>query len=207
MLEIELQRRRGRARGRILLGAALCWLPATAWAGPDFEAAGRTLVSAPPALAGTVLGGAGLAAAATIAGLGDLASLLDAHKATRPLLRGLLSRTLHRLALATSWTMTGALEGLRSEDIERLPEARSTYLQAAPGVGRLDTLLTGAAALRLALRDLLWLPPRLAAELGGARNLAARIRQWDREARIAALGPDPLPAPPAAGEPTSAPGH
>lgn len=160
---------------------------------PDPRGALAALARAPATLAGNALGSAGLVGAASLGLAGDAVSAIDHNRLSRPLLHGFASRSLHGLALVVSWSATGALELLRGEDIERLPEAPATYLAAAPTAGRLDTLLAGAGALRLALGDVLAAPVLAVLSAAGARERAARLRQRRHEARVRALGPDPAP--------------
>jgi hypothetical protein len=171
--------------------AALGLLPASACGAPDLDGAIAALVSGPLAATGDALGGAGLVAAAGCGSTADVVALVDANRLTSPLLRGTASRTLLRLALGLSWTSTGLLEGLRGEDIERLPEARATYLSAAPGVGRVETLTGGIRSLGLALSDALSTPPLVILRLVGARGPAERLARRQENARIDALGPLP----------------
>jgi hypothetical protein len=133
--------------------------------------------------------------------LGDGAALLDANRFTNPVLRGIPSSCVRRTALALSQGSTGLVEGLRAEDVERLPEPSATYLQNAPGAGRLDTLLTGLGSLRLALEDAIGGPTLVVLRITGANALAERVSDWQREERIRVLGPL---APEAGAEPGSA---
>ena len=196
MVRSQLRARGRRFRAMVWMLVAL-WVPsATAWGAPDMDGAIETLVAGPLKVAGDALGGVGLAGAAGCAAAGDLLSLADANPLTQPLLRGVASRTVHRLALALSWTSTGLLEGLRGEDIERLPEASATYLVAARGVGRLDTFVSGVRALGLAFHDGLIIPPLVILHLAGAQEMAERLSRRQEEARIDALGPTALPPEP-----------
>jgi hypothetical protein len=81
------------------------------------------------------------------------------------------------------------MEGLRAEDVERLPEARAAYLENAPGVGRFDTFVTALGSLRLALDDALGGPAQAVLRLVGARDTAERVAGWQRDERIQVLGP------------------
>ena len=102
---------------------------------------------------------------------GDGVALLDANRFTNPVLRGIPSGCVRRVALALSQGSTGLMEGLRAEDVERLPEPSVAYLENAPGAGRLDTLLTGLGSLRLAVEDALGGPALVrAAHLGRERD-------------------------------------
>jgi len=178
----------------MLLATLVSALPAGASAAaPDPVGALVELTRAPLVVAGDAVGAVGLCAAAGIATAGDGIALVDANRFTRPVLRGVASGLVHRAALAVSWTSTGLLEALRGEDIERLPEAPATYLEAAPGTGRLATFLDGVGAGRLAIGDLLHAPLAVGARLVGARDTAERIAVRRAEARTDALGPLPLP--------------
>jgi hypothetical protein len=175
----------------LVIVSALGLLPGIASGAPDIDGAIDALVSGPLRTAGDAVGGVGLIAAAGCAGGGDLISLIDANRLTRPLLRGAVSQAVRRLAMAVSWTATGALEGIRNQDIERLPEAEATYLSAAPGMGRIDTFIGGIRALGLALSDGLSTPPQVTLRLLGANELAGRLTRRQENARIDALGPLP----------------
>ena len=165
--------------------------PWSASAGPEPGHALDALVAGPARAVGDAVAGVGWVAAAGTAAAGDLLSLADAQRWTRPLLRGLGSNAAHRLALGISWTATGFLEGLRAEDIERLPEAPATYLSAAPGVGRLHILLEGLRALGLSLSDALSTPALVGLYLAGLGGPAGRLAQRQRDARTRGLGPLP----------------
>jgi hypothetical protein len=171
----------------------LAILPARGWAGPDPLGAVTALVQGTSRAAGDLIGGAGLVGAAGIALVGDGIALLDDNRLTRPVLRGVLSGATHHAALAVSWSFTGVLEALRAEDIERLPEAIETYRSAAPFVGRLDTALSGGAAIRLGVGDLSCAPVLSLLRLVGADAQASALARRRIEARIDALGPEPLP--------------
>ncbi len=179
-----------------LLLLALLATPGAPRAAPDPVAGAAALLATPFQVAGDLLGGAGLIGAALVASVGDLVALADRNSVTEPLLRGAASRTVHTLAFALSWSTSRSLELLRRENVERLPEPLTAYLDVAPFAGRFDTARSGTAALGLALRDA-WSGPALAAaHLAGARGAADALAQGRREARIRALGPDPLPSPP-----------
>jgi len=85
------------------------------------------------------------------------------------------------------------MEGLRGEDIERLPEAKATYLMADPGIGRLDTTLDGVRAIGLGISDALTMTPLALLRLLGANRAAERLAQHQANARTRALGPLPAP--------------
>ena len=180
------------------LTAVLCLLLWTgvAQAAPDPVGAGRALLATPFEVGGNLIGGAGLVGAALVATGGDAISLLDDNRVTSPLLRGIVSKSVQTLAFALAWTTTRSLELLRREDIERLPEPLSAYVGTARTAGRLDTALSGFSALGLALRDA-WSGPALALTRAvGATGAASALESGRREARIRALGPDPLPPAP-----------
>jgi hypothetical protein len=162
---------------------------AEAWTTPDVAHAWGSLVETPLRVTGDSAGAIGLLSAPTVALAGDAIALLDATWVPAGPLDGWLSGPVHRVAMAISWTGTSALEALRSEDIERLPENVATYRSAAPGVGRLDTFLTGVGALRLAVRDLLTGPALAMLHLAGANETAARLTRDRDEARTKLLGP------------------
>ena len=130
-----------------------------------------------------------MSAASVVGLIGDGVALLDANPLTNPVLRGIPSGCVRRAALTLSQGSTGLMEGLRAEDIERLPEPRVAYLQNAPGAGRLDTLLTGLGSLRLALEDALGGPALVLLRASGARGTADNVSGWQRDERIRVLGP------------------
>jgi len=176
-----------------LLLLALLAAPGVPRAAPDPLAGAAALLATPFEVAGDLLGGAGLIGAALLAGVGDAVALADRNPVTEPLLRGAASRTVQTLAFAVSWSASSSLELLRREDVERLPEPLGAYVEVAPFAGRFDTARSGASALGLALRDA-WSGPALAAaHLAGARGTAEALAQGRNEARVRALGPDPLP--------------
>jgi hypothetical protein len=177
----------------LALVVLLAILPARGQAGPDPLGAAGALADGASRTAGDWIGGAGLIGAAGLALVGDGIALLDHNRLTRPLLRGAVSAATRRVALGVSWSTTGILEALRAEDIERLPEAPETYRSAAPFVGRLDTALSGAAALGLGVGDLCSAPVLSVLRLVGAEELAGALARRRTNARIDALGPEPLP--------------
>ncbi|HKC51930.1 MAG TPA: hypothetical protein VKF60_14125 [Myxococcota bacterium] len=174
---------------RSALALLLLAIAAPAHAAPDVGGALRALVATPFRVTGDLVGAGGLVAAAALGLCGDGISLVDANRWTEPILFGVGSGAVRHLALGLSQGATGALEGLRAEDIERLPEARAAYLENAPGVGRVDTALTGLGALRLGVEDALTGPAVFALRAVGARAAANRVTDWTRDERIRALGP------------------
>jgi hypothetical protein len=146
-------------------------------------------VSTPFRVAGDLIGVAGLSAAAVVGLAGDVVALVDANRFTDPVLRGIPSTCVRRVALALSQGSTGLVEGLRAEDVERLPEPSVAYLGNAPGAGRLDTLLTGLGSLRLALEDALGGPALVVLRVTGANESAESVSGWLRDDRIRVLGP------------------
>ena len=120
---------------------------------------------------------------------GDGVALVDANRFTKPVLQGIPSTCVRRVALALSQGSTGLMEGLRAEDVERLPEPSVAYLENAPGAGRLDTLLTGLGSLRLAVEDALGGPALVLLRIAGANQSADQVAGFMREERIRVLGP------------------
>lgn len=171
-------------------------MPVSARAAPDPVRAIESLVRGPLRVSGDLVGGLGLCLASGVALLSDGVSWIDDNRLTRPLLRGALSRGGHYAALGISHGSTGILELLRGEDIERLPEARATYLEAAPGYGRWTTFATGLAALELGIGDGLATVPLALLYAGGAETWAARLARRREEARTRGLGPLTPEAPP-----------
>jgi hypothetical protein len=171
---------------RALTLAALCaGVPARA--APEPIGGAADLARAPLAVAGDVIGGTGLLGAALVATLGDAIACVDDNV----VLRGFASRAVHELARALSWGGTSALEILRGDDIERLPEPRAAYREAAPFTGRLDTAFTGVAALRLALHDALLAPTGALLRTTGAQAAAQSVAVSREEAALRWLGPPP----------------
>ena len=161
----------------------------TSQAGPDPSGAAEALVSTPFRVAGDAIGAVGLSAASVVGLAGDGVALLDANRFTEPVLRGIPSTCVRRVALALSQGSTGLMEGLRAEDVERLPEPGVAYLENAPGVGRLDTLLTGLGSIRLAVEDALLGPTLVLLRISGASESAESVTEWLRDERIRVLGP------------------
>ena len=181
-----------RAWGATGQGCALALLlvgSSRAAAGPDPESAVRALVATPFDVAGDAIGAVGLVGASAIGLCGDGLSLLDANPVTKPILFGVASGAMRRVALGLSQGSTGFLEGLRAEDIQRLPEPDAAYLENAPGVGRLDTALSGLGTLRLLVEDALAGPALFALRGAGARGAADTVADWTRAERIRVLGP------------------
>ena len=184
-----------RARGCYSLALMLLFLVSIsdrAWCAPDPMGAASSLIGGPLKAAGSVVGGSGLIAAASLGLAADVVSLVDRNPLTRRVLHGAVSRTLHGVALGISWTTSGLMQALRLVDIERLPEASATYLTAAPGVGRLDTLLGGMAALRLGVGDVVTALPLGILRLAGVKERSEGLLQRRVDAEIRALGPAPL---------------
>jgi hypothetical protein len=174
---------------RSALALFLLGVAAPAHAGPDIRGALRELIATPFRVTGDVIGAGGLAGAAAIGLCGDGLALADANRWTEPILFGVASRPVRWLALGVSQGATGALEGLRAEDVERLPEAREAYLENAPGVGRLDTALTALGALRLGVEDALTGPALFALRAVGSSTVADSVARFTRDERIRTLGP------------------
>ncbi len=164
-------------------------LPHPSHAGPEPGKAWAALVETPLKTAGDLIGAVGLISASVVALAGDGVSFLDATYVPPGPLDGWVSGPIKRLAMTVSWTGTAALEGLRREDIERLPEDVATYRSAAPGRGRGTTFMTGIGAIRLAVRDLVTGPPLVVLHLVGANGLAERLERGNAEARTTLLGP------------------
>jgi hypothetical protein len=177
--------------GRCGLGLALSLLAlaSSARAAPEPRAAVHALVTTPFRVSGDAVGAVGLAGAAALGLVGDGVSLVDANRFTEPVLFGALSRLVRTAALGLSQGSTGALEGLRAEDVERLPEPRAAYLENAPGVGRVDTLLTAVGSLELALEDLFAGPAVAVLHGVGANGPARAVAGFARDERIRVLGP------------------
>ena len=165
------------------LWLALVWLTVAfpAHAGSDPKGAVRALLATPFRVTGDVVAAGGLVTASVVGLLGDGVSIAD-----DPWLLGVLSFPAKRMALGVSQLSTGALEGLRAEDVERLPEAREAYIGNAPGAGRLDTLLTGLGAIRLGLEDLVTGPALFGLRMFGA---SGAVDEFVRDERIRVLGP------------------
>ncbi|HTO08560.1 MAG TPA: hypothetical protein VMR86_16045 [Myxococcota bacterium] len=176
-------------KGGPALVACLLALAPQAHAGPDPGGALRALLATPFRVTGDALGAAGLVTASAVGFLGDTLALADANRFTEPVLFGLVSGAVRRTALGVSQLSTGALEGLRAEDVERLPEPREAYLDNAFGAGRLDTALTGLGALRLGLEDAFAGPALFAVRMAGAGSAAAAVAGFTRDERIRVLGP------------------
>ncbi len=159
--------------------APLSWQPATA---------AMELLCTPARILGDLTGAIGLLSATAIAMVGDTVAVVDRNRISR----GFLSGGVHRIAQGFSFVGTQSLERLRAEEVERWPEAPSTYLSAAPFVGRLDTGLSGVSALRMAASDLGYGFARGLARMAGANQVAERMATSQRRAASVHLGPRPL---------------
>jgi hypothetical protein len=158
-------------------------------AGPDAAGAVRALGATPFRVGGAAVGGSALLGAAALGTLGDALSLADANRWTSPILFGVGSGAVKRVALGLSQGGTGFLEGLRAEDVERLPEARAAYLGNAPFLGRLDTAWTGLGSLRLGAEDTFAGPALCLLRAVGARGPASSLAGFVRDERLRVLGP------------------
>jgi len=174
---------------RPALALLLLAMAAPAAAAPDPAGAVRALLATPFRVGGDAIGAAGLVTASALGLCADGLSLVDANRFTKPVLFGVTSTPVRWLALGVSQGSTGFLEGLRAEDVERLPEASETYLENAPGMGRIDTALTGLGALRIGLEDAVTGPALFALRAVGARGAAAAVDDFSRAERIRVLGP------------------
>jgi len=166
--------------------------PAAAGA-PDVKGAAIALVRTPLRVAGDLGGGLTQLAATGVALLGDVVSLVDANRVTKPLLHAGASRTVQATAFAVAWTGSQTLQLLRWEDVERLPEPPAAFIDSARTAGRLDSTLAGLATLTLGLRDALLGTSEVLLRTSGANDAADRVAQHLYEARVRTLGPDPLP--------------
>ena len=173
----------------IALVCALGLAATPARAAPDVDGALAALVDGPLNATGDLIGAAGFMTAGVTGLLGDGVALVDDNRYTGFVLRGFASGLVHRLAMLVSWTATGALEGLRGEDVERLPEAQAAYLKAAPGVGRFDTVFSGVQAVELAIEDALLNPLLFALYATGANDTGDRVAGRLEDSRDRALGP------------------
>jgi hypothetical protein len=182
----------------VLLALALL-APSHARALPDPPGAILALFDSSFAATGDLLGGSALLLAAGVGAVGDVVQVVDANRVTRPLLGGFASGGVHRLALGVSNLGTGALEGLRAGDVERLPEPAEAYLETEWAAGRFWTFADGIGALWLSVGDLLAGPARFGLRLAGARGTAERVEASRDDAAVRWLGPPPLP-PAAPGE-------
>lgn len=188
------RRRAQRASCAGALALALLAAP-PAKAAPDPLGALGALVEGGFAALGDLIGGSGLLTAALLGTAGDLIGLVDHNPVTRHVLFGIASRPTQALALGVSNGATGLLEGLRAEDIERLPQPAQAYLDTAPTAGRFDTALSGVGAIFLAPGDLIAAPLRAGLLLVGAGGTAAAVERSRTEARIRRLGPEPAADP------------
>lgn len=169
----------------LLLGVAV---GSPALAAPDFDGAADALVSTPLDPAGDLLGAAGLLAAGGFGLAGDALALVDRNAYGELVLRGVLSTSLRRTALALSHMSTGALEGLRAEDLERFPEPAASYRDGGGPGERLDTAAAGLGAAGLALLDAA-INPLLCFTRGvGLEGPAGALATYQTDARSAWLG-------------------
>lgn len=180
---------------RLCLAIGFLWLPAATSpaAAPDPIAAGAAWIDSLLDGTGAALGGVGLLAASALGGLGDGVEALDRNRWTAPWVHGVASGAIQRVAFGVSYAGSALLEGLRREDIERLPEPRAAYLSAAYAAGRGWTALDGLAALWVGVGDWTAGPARAALHLAGARGAALSLERVRREAALRWLGPQPIP--------------
>jgi len=179
----------GALLGCCVAATAFADTPATAMPESRAGSAARELLGSWVGSLGDVAGANGLLIAAGVASGGDLFALLDRNRFTR----GYPSTVIHGVARLVSAAGTTALEGLRGEDVERWPEAEATYSSAAPGYGRLDTALSGLAALRMAFSDLFLGTGTAFAIALRKDELATALAERRRTDARRLLGPPPLP--------------
>ena len=174
-----------------VLAVALWALPGDATAGPDIDGAVDALISWPITTAGDVAGSAGLITSSVAGTVGDLVALIDDNEYSRVLLRGLVSKTIHRLALGLSQTFTGSMEGHRAQDFERYPEAIAAHMdaEAKDMSGRLDSLSAGVGGIYVAITDAVGLPLLVLSRGAGIQGATDPIEGWQKKARERYLGP------------------
>ena len=174
-----------------VLAVALWVLPNDATAGPDIDGAVDALISWPISTFGDVLGSAGLITSSVTGCAGDLVALIDNNKYSGVVLRGLLSKTIHRFSLGVSQTFTGAMEGYRAQDFERYPEAIAAHMEAEAKDmgGRLDSLSAGVGGIYVAITDAVGLPLLVLSRGAGIQGATDHIEGWQKKVRERYLGP------------------
>ena len=185
------RRRAPRAETRLAalaIAGLLALAPARASAAPDPIGAVREAVSLPLRVAGDAIGGTTTLAATGLALVGDALALVDRAPGVRRVARGAPSRGVHHVAFALSWSGARALEALRMEDIDRLPELRAAFVDTRPGAGRLDLAAGAVEVTLLALRDALRGVATVGARAIGARRTADALVARRGDARDAVLG-------------------
>jgi hypothetical protein len=168
----------------VALGLAFALLVAPgARAQPDIDGAVDALISTPFDTFGDVAGSAGMMFGALGGLTGDIVALVDDNEVTRVLLRGVFSTTIRRLSLSTSQTFTGAMEGMRAEDLNGLPEPIAHYMDPKDMSGRVDTFTKGLGALQLAVVDTVGNPTQFLMRLVGATSQADSVAKWQTDSR------------------------
>jgi hypothetical protein len=172
-----------------LIAVSLLISAGEAKAGPDVDGAVKALIDTPINTTGDLIGSAGLITAGVAGGVGDLVAFIDDNEYTRVVLRGIVSKSIHRLALGMSNMGTGGLEGLRAEDLQAYPEAAAVYMEPQGPAVRVDDVLDGIGGTYVALTDALGNPLLMVLRGGGATDQAASVDKWQAAVRDRYFGP------------------
>ncbi|MFQ5515196.1 MAG: hypothetical protein ACE5FG_12295 [Myxococcota bacterium] len=171
--------------GASALAVSLLVAPGLAAAQSDVDGAVEALIDFPLNTFGDLGGATGLVLGGLGGVMGDIVALVDDN----PYLRGILSTTIHRLSLGVSNSMTGMLEGLRAEDLERYPEPASAYLDNDDPGARIDNVLDGVGGTYVALSDAIGNPLLVILRAAGVQDRAERISTWQEQVRDRYFGP------------------
>ena len=171
--------------GTALLAAALSVLPVRALAASDIDGAIDAFFDTGFNTFGDLAGSTGLIFGGLTGLLGDGVSMVDDNK----YLRGILSTPIRRFGLSISNTFTGMLEGLRSEDLKRYPEAPAVYLEAQESSVRIDSVMDGIGGIYVGISDLTGNPLLVILRAAGATERSDAISDWQMKVRDRYFGP------------------
>jgi hypothetical protein len=168
----------------VLVATAMVSFAGAAKAGPDVDGAVDALISWPAETAGDFVGSAGLITSSLGGALGDGIACIDDNEYTRVVLRGFLSTTVRRMFYGLSTPSTGALEGLRAENLRNYPESSGAFLDPDGLSGRIDSFEAGLGGVYVMAIDALTGPVLLftrAVGLPGAADDVAEFKDSRRE--------------------------
>ena len=147
------------------------------------------LIDTPFNTFGDVAGAGGLISAGTLGIAADVVALVDDNEYSRIVLRGLLSKPTKRMAQGWSAIFTGALEGLRAEDLENYPESMDAYVGEHKIDSHIDTIGDGLGGVYVGIVDAICNPVLMLLRISGANQQADSLANWMGTRRDRYFGP------------------
>lgn len=173
----------------VLIATAIVSFAGAAKAGPDVDGAVDATISWPLETAGDFVGSLGLITSSVGGCLGDAIALLDDNEYSRVVLRGFLSTTVRRMFYGVSTLSTGALEGLRAENLRNYPEASDGFLDPDGLSGRIDSFEAGLGGVYVMTIDALTGPVLLFTRAVGLTGVADDVKEFKDSRRKRYFGP------------------